>query len=205
MAKQQKWGVAFGPTATGTTRRCDDVRRYDERRTQRRRAAKTGPGTATWRGALVRSCRRNLGSGRGLTSRLRQSWDAPSEHLGPEDSKGTVCLLRPRAHAHMLGRPAGETISAKLLGRARCRQVGVVGGRECGKWMRCTGETETDHVVLLDCDRGTRAPASGEGPAYHGIYRGLRGRPCGARLALLPDRPARTIVLLVRLTASRST
>ena len=46
--------------------------------------------------------------------------------------------------------------------------------------------------------------AEGEDLAYHGIYRGLVERP-GTRLALLPDRPARTIVLLVRLTASRST
>ena len=42
-------------------------------------------------------------------------------------------------------------------------------------------------------------------PPRAGIYRALVGRPRGARLALLPDRPARTIVLLVRLTASRST
>ncbi len=39
-----------------------------------------------------------------------------------------------------------------------------------------------------------------------GIYLDRRARPGGVRLALLvPSWPARTIVLLVRLTASRST
>ena len=68
-----------------------------------------------------------------------------------------------------------------------------------------TCETKAGHVVLLDCDRGTPALTEREDLTYRGIYRGLRGRPRGARLAALPTRPARMIVLLIRLTASRST
>jgi hypothetical protein len=42
-------------------------------------------------------------------------------------------------------------------------------------------------------------------PTLRCVYLDRRARPCGVRLALLvPSWPARTIVLLVRLTASRS-
>ena len=38
---------------------------------------------------------------------------------------------RPRVR----GRPARKNLGVRLLGRARCRQVGVVGGQKCEKWM----------------------------------------------------------------------
>ena len=98
-------------------------------------------------------------------------------------------------------------LKARRLGRrapARFGQVRVIRGWEFGPSAGRTGETEARHIVLLDWTAACGPLAEGEDPAYHGIYRGLVERP-GTRLALLPDRPARTIVLLVRLTASRST
>ena len=99
-------------------------------------------------------------------------------------------------------------LKARRLGRrapARFGQVRVIRGWEFGPSAGRTGETEARHIVLLDWTAACGPLAEGEDPAYHGLYLDRRARPCGVRLALLaPSLPARTIVLLVRLTASRS-
>ena len=97
-------------------------------------------------------------------------------------------------------RLADSDVGLRLGAGKSGSSAGGSSGRRRGARVRRKRVTLSSLRVTAACG----PPAEGEDPAYHGIYRGLVERP-GTRLALLPDRPARTIVLLVRLTASRST
>ena len=100
-------------------------------------------------------------------------------------------------------------LKARRLGRrapARCGKSGSSAGGSSG--YRRGARVRRKRVTLSSLtETAACGPlAEGEDPAYHSIYLDRRERPWGARLALLvPSWPARTIVLLVRLTASRST
>lgn len=114
-------------------------------------------------------------------------------------------LNRDRHRAQSPTKVAGPPCQPQFIGQVR-RQVRRIGS--------AVGLRRRASASLLGCEqaRSPRGEAATPGQATGeprvpnvGVYLERRAWPCGVRLALLPERPARTIVLLVRLTASRST